>query len=144
MNGKDRIVALLSGESPDSLPLMPITMMFATDVLGKPYRDYVTDYRILAEAQLCTADAFDLVRQQQAVPSGDCHRFGTVDVVFDGVDGHPIDPRSCWQFPATATYGRIQTRRSVARLRLFDGYRDTRLGDNRANIEMHWTAYPLL
>jgi MtaA/CmuA family methyltransferase len=60
MTGRDRIQALLAGETLDCLPLMPITMMFATDILGKPYRDYVTDYRTLAEAQLCTADAFGL------------------------------------------------------------------------------------
>jgi MtaA/CmuA family methyltransferase len=38
---------------------MPVTMMFAADRLGVPYRDYVTDYRVLAEAQIHTAAEFD-------------------------------------------------------------------------------------
>jgi MtaA/CmuA family methyltransferase len=39
---------------------MPITMMFATDQIGVKYGDYAGDYRILAEAQIRTAEAFDL------------------------------------------------------------------------------------
>jgi MtaA/CmuA family methyltransferase len=35
-------------------------MMFATDQIGVKYGDYAGDYRILAEAQIRTAEAFDL------------------------------------------------------------------------------------
>lgn len=42
------------------LPLMPITMMFAADQIGAKYHDYVTDYRVLAEAQAVTANRFEL------------------------------------------------------------------------------------
>ena len=34
MTGKDRILAKLRGEPTDSLPLMPITMMFAAELAG--------------------------------------------------------------------------------------------------------------
>jgi uroporphyrinogen-III decarboxylase len=37
---------------------MPITMMFAADVLGVKYGQYVRDYKILADAQLKTAELF--------------------------------------------------------------------------------------
>lgn len=37
---------------------MPITMMFACDQIGARYRDYCTDYRVLVEGQLRTAEAF--------------------------------------------------------------------------------------
>jgi MtaA/CmuA family methyltransferase len=37
---------------------MPITMMFAADVLGVKYGQYVRDYRILADAQVKTAEMF--------------------------------------------------------------------------------------
>jgi MtaA/CmuA family methyltransferase len=37
---------------------MPITMMFAADVLGVKYGQYVRDYKILADAQLKTAEMF--------------------------------------------------------------------------------------
>ncbi len=58
MNGKERVLAMCDGKTVDRLPLMPITMMFATDLLGVPYRDYAADCRVLAEAQLRTAEAF--------------------------------------------------------------------------------------
>jgi MtaA/CmuA family methyltransferase len=42
----------------DRLPLMPITMMFACSEIGGRYRDYCTDYRVLVEGQIRTAEAF--------------------------------------------------------------------------------------
>ncbi len=59
MTGRERILAMLEGERVDSLPFMPITMMFATDRIGKPYRDYAADHRVLAEAQIHVANEFD-------------------------------------------------------------------------------------
>lgn len=58
MTGRERILARLDGRPTGSLPLMPITMMFAADQIGRPYYDYVTDHRVLAEAQLRTAEKF--------------------------------------------------------------------------------------
>lgn len=60
MTGRERILAMIHGEPVDQLPFMPITMMFAGDILGVPYKEYVTDYRVLAEGQIQTADAFDI------------------------------------------------------------------------------------
>jgi MtaA/CmuA family methyltransferase len=58
MTGKERILARLRGEPADSLPLMPITMMFAADVAGVRYGDYARDYRVLSAAQVAVADRF--------------------------------------------------------------------------------------
>ena len=58
MTGRERILAVLKGETPDHIPLMPITMMFAADVLGVPYGNYARDHRIMADAQLKTAELF--------------------------------------------------------------------------------------
>jgi MtaA/CmuA family methyltransferase len=58
MTGRERILATIEGRKTDCLPLMPITMMFAARQIGKPYRDYATDYRVLAEGQVRTAEAF--------------------------------------------------------------------------------------
>jgi len=58
MNGRDRILALLEGRPVDRLPFMPITMMFACEQIGGKYRDYCTDYRVLVESQLRTAEKF--------------------------------------------------------------------------------------
>jgi MtaA/CmuA family methyltransferase len=58
MTGRERVLAMLSSRAPDHLPLMPITMMFAARHIGARYRDYAADYRVLAEAQLRTAETF--------------------------------------------------------------------------------------
>jgi MtaA/CmuA family methyltransferase len=60
MTGRERIVSVLSGAAADCLPLMPITMMFAADQIGVRYRDYASDHRVLSEAQVRTAEKFDL------------------------------------------------------------------------------------
>jgi MtaA/CmuA family methyltransferase len=60
MNGRERILAMMDGKPVDRVPLMPITMMFACDRVGAKYRQYVTDYRVMAEGQLRTAEMFDL------------------------------------------------------------------------------------
>jgi MtaA/CmuA family methyltransferase len=49
---------MLSGGRPDRLPLMPITMMFAARHAGVKYRDYARDHRVLAEAQMRTAETY--------------------------------------------------------------------------------------
>jgi MtaA/CmuA family methyltransferase len=59
MNGRERILGLIEGRAVDHVPLMPITMMFAADQIGVPYGQYAADYRVLAEAQLRTAERFD-------------------------------------------------------------------------------------
>lgn len=59
MNGRERVLALLEGRPVDRLPLMPITMMFAADLIGVKYGQYVTDYRLLVEGQMRTAERFD-------------------------------------------------------------------------------------
>ncbi|HUU09466.1 MAG TPA: uroporphyrinogen decarboxylase family protein [Phycisphaerae bacterium] len=58
MTSRERVLAMIEGRPVDRLPLMPITMMFATDLIGRPYRDYVTDHRVMVEAQLAVAEAF--------------------------------------------------------------------------------------
>jgi MtaA/CmuA family methyltransferase len=60
MTPRERILATIAGEPVDRLAAMPITMMFAADLIGRSYRDYVTDYRVLADAQLQAAEAFEI------------------------------------------------------------------------------------
>lgn len=59
MTGRERVLAMFAGQPVDRLPLMPITMMFAADQIGQPYGKYATDYRVMVEAQLRTAERFD-------------------------------------------------------------------------------------
>jgi MtaA/CmuA family methyltransferase len=58
MNGRERILARIQGTPTDRVPLMPITMMFAAGQIGARYYDYATDYRVLAEGQIRTAEKF--------------------------------------------------------------------------------------
>ncbi|HTL16659.1 MAG TPA: uroporphyrinogen decarboxylase family protein, partial [Patescibacteria group bacterium] len=58
MTGRERVLTHLAGGRVDHLPLMPITMMFACEQVGARYCDYCTDYRVLAEAQIRTAETF--------------------------------------------------------------------------------------
>jgi len=58
MTGRERVLALLDGRPVDRLPLMPITMMFAAAHIGAKYGTYALDHRVMAEAQLRTAETF--------------------------------------------------------------------------------------
>lgn len=58
MTGKERVLARLRREPTDSLPLLPITMMFAGDAAGIRYGDYAREARHLAAAQLKTAETY--------------------------------------------------------------------------------------
>ncbi len=60
MNSRERILALIDHRPIDRVPLMPITMMFAAYRIGARRLQCVTDYRVLAEAQLRTAERFGL------------------------------------------------------------------------------------
>jgi MtaA/CmuA family methyltransferase len=59
MNGKQRILARITGQPVDRTPLMPITMMFAAAQFGVKYGDYVMDHRILVDTQMRVAEKFD-------------------------------------------------------------------------------------
>jgi len=59
MNGRERVLAMMDHRPVDRLPLMPITMMFAADQIGVPYGRCASDYRLLAESQVRTAEKFD-------------------------------------------------------------------------------------
>jgi MtaA/CmuA family methyltransferase len=58
MTSRERVLAHLKGGPVDQLPLMPITMMFACQQIEARYREYCTDYRVLVEAQIRTAEKF--------------------------------------------------------------------------------------
>ena len=59
MNGRERLLRFLAGDPVDSLPLMPITMMYAADHAGVKYGRYATDFRVLVDSQIAVADAYD-------------------------------------------------------------------------------------
>jgi MtaA/CmuA family methyltransferase len=76
MNSRDLVLRHIANKPTDRLALMPITMMFACDLLGARYRDYCTDYRVLAEGQIRASDTygFDYVNTMSdpACEAADC------------------------------------------------------------------------
>ncbi len=60
MNSLQRTLNLVEGNAIDSLPAMPIFMLWAAKHYGVSYADYVQDYRVLAECQLRLVEDFDL------------------------------------------------------------------------------------
>ena len=49
---------MLEGRPTDCLPAMPITMMFAADLIGAKYYDYATNCRVQAEGQIRVVEEF--------------------------------------------------------------------------------------
>lgn len=58
MKPREIVGQILRHETPPRPPVMPVTMMFAADHVGRRYREYVTDHRVLAEGQVRTAEFF--------------------------------------------------------------------------------------
>ncbi len=76
MNGRERILAVLAGQPTDHLPNMPITMMFAAELIGVPYKEYATNYQHLTRGQVCCAEEFGIdhvnVMSDPAWEAADC------------------------------------------------------------------------
>jgi len=51
---------MLEGRPVDHVPFMPITMMFAADMIGVKYGKYAFDHDLLVEGQLRTAEEFGI------------------------------------------------------------------------------------
>ncbi len=59
MKGRQRVLGLIGGQPVDCVPQLPIVMMFAADLIEQPYGKYASDFRVLVEGQLRTAERFD-------------------------------------------------------------------------------------
>jgi len=77
MNGKDRACAAMRGDVTDRLPFMPITMMFAADLIGVPYREYATTAAQQARGQIAVAEEFGADHISAiSDPAVEAHDFG--------------------------------------------------------------------
>lgn len=108
MTPKERIYAILKGNSYDRPAVTPIFMAWAANFIGHTYRDYYLDGDVLVQAQLAVIRAFNL-DQISAIsdPWRETSAYGT-DFVYppDGV-GRPKELF-------------IKTRDDISRLREFD------------------------
>lgn len=55
---KVEALAAFRGRETSAYPFYPITMMFAADLAGRPYREYATEAAALVEGQLAVAERF--------------------------------------------------------------------------------------
>ena len=60
MNSKERCLAAIQGKPVDRAPVFPLLMFFAQSRYGITYREFATDGRALADAQLNIRDRFPL------------------------------------------------------------------------------------
>ena len=60
MNSRERCIAAIEGKPVDKIPVFPLLMFFAQHRLGISYREFATNGRALAEAQLNIQDKFHL------------------------------------------------------------------------------------
>ncbi len=58
MNSRERVFALLDGKPVDRPPAMPVTMMWAADLIGVNYHDYATRAEVQAAGQMAAARLF--------------------------------------------------------------------------------------
>lgn len=58
MRPRERVLNLLAGRSIDRPPAMPITMMWAADLIGANYRDYATRAAVQVAAQCAAARTY--------------------------------------------------------------------------------------
>lgn len=83
MTGRERVLAVLSGQQPDHRPFMPITMMFAADVLGVKYLQCIRDHKTMADAQIKTAEMFGLDHVSAIAPTSEAVDLGARFQWFD-------------------------------------------------------------
>jgi MtaA/CmuA family methyltransferase len=125
MTGRERILAVLAGQKPDNLPCMPITMMFAADILRVNYRQYVGDHRILVDAQVKTAEMFG---------------FDHVSAISDSREAADFGARIQWyedQPPAIIEGEALLADKSVlARVKSLDPISNGRMEDRVRGVEL--------
>lgn len=83
MTSRERVFAVLSGQQADHRPYMPITMMFAADVLGVKYLQAILDHKIMADAQVKTAEIFGFDHVSAIAPTSEAVDLGAKFQWFD-------------------------------------------------------------
>jgi MtaA/CmuA family methyltransferase len=118
MNGKERILKRLAGETPDSLPLMPITMMFAADLAGARYRDYASRHQVLADAQVRVAETFDFDYVSAiSDPAREASDLGAAIEWFDGQPPAIDESRALLEDKSRLARLKLPVRRAPGRMR---------------------------
>ena len=123
MTPKERIYAILNGDSCDRPAVTPIFMAWAANYVGHAYRDYYLDGDVLVEAQLAVTRAFNL-DQISAIsdPWREASAYGVqFDYPPDGI-GKPRDML-------------IKTHDDISRLQLLDIENSERMKQRVESVE---------
>src|SRR5690349_9967854 len=135
MTGRERVLAVLAGRPADRLPLMPITMMLAARQIGARYREYASDYRVLAEAQLRTAERFGFDHVSAiSDPAREPADLGAAIEWFD--DQPPAINESVALLQEKSTLARIQPADPLGGGRMHDRVRGVALLRERAGRDL--------
>lgn len=135
MTGRERLLAVLSGNKVDHIPCMPITMTFAGDILGVKYLEYVTDHRVMADAQIKTAEifGFDYV-STISDPTREAADLGARIQWYD--DRPPAILEDQALFADKSALGRMDPHKQIAGGRMEDRLRGIELLRQRAGKEL--------
>jgi MtaA/CmuA family methyltransferase len=125
MNGRERVLAMLDGRKVDCLPVMPITMMFAVDQVGKRYYQYATDYHVLADAQVRTAETFDFDHVSAIAETREAPDCGAVVEYFDDQPPSVVESQAL-----------LADKGVLARLEIPDPHEGPRMHDRIKGIEL--------
>ncbi len=88
MNSRERVLNLIAGKPVDRTPAMPITMMWAADLIGAKYHDYATRAEIQAAGQCAAASQFGF--DHVSVVSDPCCEAADLGAdIFTPPDGPP-------------------------------------------------------
>jgi MtaA/CmuA family methyltransferase len=125
MTGRERVLALLDGRPADHLPLLPITMMFAADQIGAKYGTYAIDYRVMAEAQLRTAETFGFDHVSGITETREAPDCGAGVQYFDD-QPYAMDEQRA----------RLANKSDLAQLKMPDPYTATHMSDRLRGLAM--------
>ena len=108
MTPKERINAILKGDSYDRPAVTPIFMAWASHFIGHTYRDYYLDGDVLVEAQLAVTRAFNL--DQTSAISDPWREASAYGMEFEYPDEGVGRPKELF----------IKTRSEISRIKRFD------------------------
>lgn len=126
MTELERFHAALDGRPCDRLPCHPLTMMFASRLIGRNYYDYLMDHRVMAAGQLAVVERFgvDFV-SVISDPCREVHDLGGQCTYFE--DEAPANDRR---------YALLRERSDLARLALPDPLGGGRMHDRVRGVAL--------
>ena len=147
MNERERFHASLTGETRAGYTFVPITMMYAADLIGVPYREYETNAATQIAGQLAVAERFEAsVVSAISDPAVEASDLGAHVSFPESSPAHLVEEHSLLSEPAAlgalVSRGVVNPedgRRMANRLEVIRGLRDA-AGDGR--IVEGWVEGP--